>query len=125
MPDNLKAAVIQFKKDDVPVLNESFRDLTEHYQVGVLPARPRKPRDKGKAESGVLVAQRKILAVLRNVTFFGIQELNAAIFEEVVQRQNFLQLTTKLFTVAGFLEFHGEKLFSLRRSSELRSLNEA
>ena len=42
-----------------------------------------------------------------------------------VQRQNFLQLTTKLFTVAGFLEFHGEKLFSLRRSSELRSLNEA
>lgn len=83
VPDNLKAAVIQFKKDDVPVLNESFRDLTEHYQVGVLPARPRKPRDKGKAESGVLVAQRKILAVLRNVTFFGIQELNAAIFEEV------------------------------------------
>lgn len=46
VPDNLKSAVIQFKKDDVPVLNESFRDLTEHYQVGVLPARPRKPRDK-------------------------------------------------------------------------------
>ena len=44
---------------------------------------------------------------------------------KTVQRQNFLQLTTKLFTVAGFLEFHGEKLFSLRRSSELRSLNEA
>lgn len=41
-----------------------------------------------------------------------------------VQRQNFLQLTTKLFTVVGFLVFPGEKLFSLRRSSELRSLNE-
>ena len=50
---------------------------------------------------------------------------SSPITEASVQRQNFLQLTTKLFTVAGFLEFHGEKLFSLRRSSELRSLNEA
>lgn len=83
VPDNLKSAVIQFKKDDVPVLNESFRDLTQHYQVGVLPARPRKPRDKGKVESGVLHAQRKILAVLRNMTFFSLPELNAAILEEV------------------------------------------
>ena len=45
VPDNLNSAVIQFKKDDIPVLNESFRDLTEHYQIGVLPARPKKPRD--------------------------------------------------------------------------------
>ena len=46
VPDNLKSAVIRFQKDDVPVLNESFRDLTEHYRVTVLPDRPRKPRDK-------------------------------------------------------------------------------
>lgn len=45
-------------------------------------------------------------------------------FGQVVERQDSLQLTTKVFTVAGFLEFYGEKLFSLRRSSELRSLNE-
>ncbi|MCY4674587.1 MAG: IS21 family transposase, partial [Bacteroidetes bacterium] len=34
-------------------------------------------------EAGVLHAQRKILAVLRNVTFFSLQELNAAILEQV------------------------------------------
>jgi len=83
VPDNLKSAVIQFKKDDIPVLNESFRDLTEHYQVGVLPARPKKPRDKSAVEAGVLFAQRQILAPLRNVTFFSLQELNAAILEQV------------------------------------------
>ena len=56
----------------------------------------------------------------------GFEDIRAAAgLLQGVQRQNFLQLTTKLFTVAGFLEFHGEKLFSLRRSSELRSLNEA
>ena len=40
VPDNLKAAVIRFKRDDAPVLNESFQDFTEHYQIGVCPARP-------------------------------------------------------------------------------------
>ncbi len=45
-------------------------------------------------------------------------------FGQVVERQNSLQLTTKVFTVAGFLEFHGEKLFSLRPRSSLLRLNE-
>ena len=83
VPDNLKAAVIQFKKDDVPVLNESFRDLTEHYQVGVLPARPQRPRDKGKVESSVLMLQRRVLGALREVAFTSLAELNAAILEQV------------------------------------------
>ncbi len=83
VPDNLKSAVIRFQKDDVPVLNESFRDLTEHYRVTVLPARPRKPRDKSAVETGVLCTQRQILAPLRNVSFFSLPELNAAILEGV------------------------------------------
>ena len=83
VPDNLKSAVIKFRNDDTPVLNESFRDLTEHYQVGVLPARPRKPRDKAKAESSVLMLQRRVLGALRNVTFTSLAELNAAILEQV------------------------------------------
>ena len=53
VPDNLKFAIINFRTDDTPILNESFRDLAEHYDMGVLPARPRKPRDKAKAESSV------------------------------------------------------------------------
>jgi hypothetical protein len=37
---------------------------------------------KAKVESGVLQAQRRILASLRNRTFFSLSELNAAIAEE-------------------------------------------
>jgi hypothetical protein len=55
--------------------------MAEHYGCAVLPARPRKPRDKAKVESGVLIAQRWILAVLRHRTFYSLAELNAAIFE--------------------------------------------
>ena len=61
VPDNLKAAVLKFRRDDTPILNKSFRDLTEHYNVGVLPARPRRPRDKSKAEGGVALLQRRVL----------------------------------------------------------------
>lgn len=47
----------------------------------VFPARPRKPRDKPKVEVAVQVAQRWILARLRNETFFSLAELNARIAE--------------------------------------------
>lgn len=52
-----------------------------HYGVGVVPARPYKPRDKAKVESGVLVVERWIIAALRNRRFFEIGELNQAIRE--------------------------------------------
>lgn len=83
VPDNLKAAVLKFRRDDTPILNESFRDLTEHYNVGVLPARPRRPRDKSKAEGGVALLQRRVLGALRNITFYSLAELNAAILDQI------------------------------------------
>jgi transposase len=55
--------------------------MAEHYGCAVLPARPRRPRDKAKVENGVLIAQRWILAVLRQRTFYSLAELNAAIWE--------------------------------------------
>ncbi len=45
----------------------------------ILPARPYKPRDKAKVEVAVQVAQRWILARLRNRRFFLLADLNAAI----------------------------------------------
>ena len=45
----------------------------------MVPARPAKPRDKAKVEARVLVAQRWILARLRDHTFFSLTALNAAI----------------------------------------------
>lgn len=52
-----------------------------HYGIGVVPARPYKPRDKAKVESGVLLAERWIIAALRHRQFFDLGELNLAIRE--------------------------------------------
>jgi transposase len=57
--------------------------LAEHYGATVIPARSGKPRDKAKVESAVLVAERWILAALRNHTFFSLAELNKAIREKL------------------------------------------
>jgi transposase len=61
--------------------------MATHYGCAVIPARPRKPRDKAKAEQGVLMAERWILATLRHQTFFSGVALNDAIRERL-QRLN-------------------------------------
>lgn len=81
VPDNLKSAVTLSCKYD-PAVNPVYAEMAAHYQVAVMPARPYKPRDKAKVENGVLCAQRRILAVLRNRTFFSLHEINVAIAEE-------------------------------------------
>ena len=53
--------------------------LAEHYDVAVLPARSRKPKDKAKVEVGVQVVEQWIPAVLRNRQFLSLGELNTAI----------------------------------------------
>lgn len=78
VPDNLKSAVLKTSLYE-PTLNHTYQDLADHYGSAVLPARPRKPRDKAKVEGGVLIAQRWILAVLRHRVFDSLAELNAAI----------------------------------------------
>jgi transposase len=40
--------------------------MAAHYDTAVVPARPRKPRDKAKVEVAVQVATRWIIAKLRN-----------------------------------------------------------
>ena len=86
VPDNLKSGVSKACFYE-PELNPTYADMAEHYGCAVLPARPRKPRDKAKAEVGVLIAQRWILAVLRQRTFYSLAELNAAI-RECLERLN-------------------------------------
>lgn len=81
VPDNTKSAVTHPSYYE-PDLNKTYAALAEHYHVAVLPTRVRKARDKAKVESGVLQAQRRILASLRNRTLFSLAELNEAIVEE-------------------------------------------
>jgi len=62
-----------------PGIQRTFAELGRHYGTTVLPARPLSPRDKAKVEAGVLVAQRWVLARLRNEEFHTLGALNARI----------------------------------------------
>ena len=78
VPDNLRSGVTRAHRYE-PDINRSYLDLANHYGIAVVPARPKKPRDKAKAEVGVQVVQRWVLAALRNRQFFSLVELNTAI----------------------------------------------
>lgn len=78
VPDCLKSGVTSWKNGQAEI-NPTYNELASHYGAVVLPARPRKPKDKAKVERAVALAQRWILAALRNRTFFSIEEINAAI----------------------------------------------
>ena len=80
VPDQLRSAVKGPDRLD-PEINPTYAEFAEHYGTAIVPARPRKPRDKAKAETAVQVVQRWILACLRNRTFFSLAELNEAIAE--------------------------------------------
>src|SRR6266852_4953971 len=78
--DQLKSGVVVPCRYE-PGLQRTYEDFAAHYGTAILPARPGKPRDKAKIEAGVLVAERWILARLRNETFFSLAALNARIAE--------------------------------------------
>lgn len=86
VPDCLKSAVVRAHRYE-PDLNPTYAEMAGHYGICVLPARPAHPKDKAKVETGVLIAKRWILAVLRHRTFYGLAELNGAI-HELLERLN-------------------------------------
>jgi transposase len=72
--DNLKEGVL---KPDIydPGLNPLYRDMLAHYDVVALPARVRDPNRKGKVESAVGFAQKR----LRGMRFESLEEAQAYI----------------------------------------------
>src|ERR1700674_3536687 len=80
VPDNTKAAVVKACLYD-PLVNRTYADMAAHYDTAILPARPRRPRDKAKVEQAVLIVERWLLGRLRHRTFYSLAEVNAAIGE--------------------------------------------
>lgn len=78
VPDQLKSGVTRACRYE-PGLQRTYEEMAEHYATSVMPARPRKPKDKAKVEVAVQIVQRWILAVLRHETFFSLAELNSRI----------------------------------------------
>src|SRR4249919_2000623 len=80
VPDNTKTAVIKACLYD-PQVNRTYAEMAAHYDTAILPARPRRPRDKAKVEQAVLIVERWLLGRLRHRTFYSLAEVNATIGE--------------------------------------------
>jgi transposase len=93
VPDNLSSAVSHACRYD-PDANPAYAEWAAFYGTAILPARVRRPRDKSPVESGVKGVEQRILAPLRNRTFFSVTELNQAISILLVEynRRPFQQL---------------------------------
>jgi transposase len=86
VPDNLKSGVHKASFYD-PEINRSYGMMAAHYGIGILPARPYRPKDKAKVEAGVKFAQTYLLGRLRHQTFFSLADANRAI-ALVLERMN-------------------------------------
>lgn len=82
--DNLKSGVVSAHRYE-PEANRTYESVAEYYGCAILPARVRRPKDKAKAEKGVQDVERRILAALRNRTFFSLRELNEAIEWKLIE----------------------------------------
>jgi transposase len=78
VPDNLRSGISSAHRYEA-LVNPTYLEMARHYGCVVIPARPYKPRDKAKVESGVQVAERWIIARLRHERFTNLASLNAAI----------------------------------------------
>ena len=83
VPDNTVTAVKHRSDWYTQELNETYRELAEHYGTAIIPARVRKPKDKPNVEGNVGHVSTWIIAALRKEQFFTFEELNEAIREKL------------------------------------------
>ena len=82
--DNCTTAVNHDKSTwYTPALNMTYHEMAEHYNIAIIPARVRKPKDKPNVEGSVGKISTWITAALRNEQFFSLAELNEAIKEKL------------------------------------------
>jgi transposase len=84
VPDNCKTAVSKANYYD-PQLNKSYYDLALYYNVAVIPARVRRPQDKGQVEGSIGWLETWLLEWLRGKQYTSFAELNAAVKSRVAE----------------------------------------
>jgi len=78
VPDCLKTGVIKCNIYD-PDLNASYEDMSKHYETAIVPARPRRPKDKAIVEGAVKLVMRYFNWRFRKTTFTSLKEVNEAL----------------------------------------------
>ena len=87
VPDNPKAMIADPDRHE-PRANDTVLEFARHYGTSVLPARPRHPQDKARAESAVQVVERWILMRFRHHKFDSVDAVNEAITPLLEQLNN-------------------------------------
>lgn len=82
VPDNTKTAVTKPGYYD-PKINPAYWDFARHYDVAVIPARVREPKDKSPVEGSIGWLETWLLEWLRGQQFFSFEELNRAIRKRI------------------------------------------
>ena len=82
VPDNCKTAASKNTKEAL-IVNEQYRRMSGHYGCAAVPARARRPRDKASVEMGVGLIERQAMLPLRSRRFMSLEELNAALADQV------------------------------------------
>ena len=93
VPDNLKTGVTEADFYS-PTVQRQYDELAGYYGAVILPARVRKPRDKGLVENAVLITSRRIIAKLRNLQMMNFEELQINV-RSLLDQINDAQLSGK------------------------------
>ena len=124
--DNLKAAVTKTDPYE-PQINRIMEDMANHYGCVVVPARPRRPKDKGLVENHVKIIYNRVYAQLRNRKFFSPEELNCAIAEKMLahnrkrmQQHSYTREEHFLATEKGQLQTLPQDKFEVRHYADLQ-----
>jgi len=83
VPDNPKALVAKPNRYE-PKLSPVYADFGRHYGITILPARVRKPKDKGAVEGAVKVIEMRIMAGARDRIFSSLDVLNTWLDEAII-----------------------------------------
>lgn len=83
VPDNPKALVAKPSRYE-PKLSAVYADFARHYGITIIPARVRKPKDKGAVEGAVKVIEMRIMASARDRVFASLAVLNAWLGEAII-----------------------------------------
>lgn len=83
VPDNPRALVARADRYE-PTLTAVYADFARHYDVVVVPARVRRPKDNAAVEGAVKVVEMRILASARDRVFASLEALNAWLGESLI-----------------------------------------
>ena len=84
VPDNCKTGVTKANYYD-PELNKTYYDMSLYYNIAIIPARVKKPKDKSQVEGSIGWLETWLLEWLRGKTFPSFVELNAEIKKRVME----------------------------------------